>query len=1001
MVLELIPLGTLLTLLTSQVLETAVAAQDVLFEKESFRILSNFLQDIQPLLVELRRQDMKDSPAVRTALESLQDDLKKARTLIDTCTSKPKMYLLVNCRSIVRETQEITRNVGKSLELLALASAEVAGDISVNVSRLKQQMVSVKFQTSESKLLVINKLEQGLREHRTDQGFANDLLVDIARAVGIPVNASEISRELASFKREKEEAALRKEREEEAFMEQVITLLSRADSSYLPDSSNQTYWGRVRSIRNTVNTTKLILPLKSFMCPLTKELMVDPVSLVTGSCFERASITAWFAEGNTTDPVTQEELSDMTLRPNIPVRQSIEEWQERNYCIGILRAKSMLQSESEGEQKAALDELIELCQKNRTNKDWIVQEGLLVDIVKALKSSNRDIKRGSLAALLALVQKNKPNQELLVDAGALEQIVRCLGREAGVAKAAAALLLELLEGNGSMSLKIGRERSAILLLVTLLNGKDTEAAQLARLTLDKLSDEKDNVVAMANANWCSPLVRCLSEGKDDATKVVMANTLAALTLTDEAKTTMAEMQVVPPLVRMMELGKLETKVAAMRALQSLCSHRLIKGHIAKAGGVRVVLNHLLSGMSTLYVRENAAVILDTIAEIDGTEFFVDRSGTPLHDSETLENLLAVYENSLNNPLIRKHVLRTLLGLLSSSDSTQVRDTLRRLRGISLLLPMIEGHDRELRDCVVQILHHLSASGGSEIAEYMQKQQNYRALLKLLDNSMAEEVQIAAAGIIANLPQQDPVTEALVEAEAISILVEVLKTGTPKAKEAAVDALVRFTDPSNTKMQHSVANLDVHSLLVRTMYSGTVKSKARAATALGNFSKSTPSLCLEPETMCSCFGTSRAPKCKVHSGRCSVKTTFCIVEADAVSGLIVVMSEDRGAAAEAAVEALETLVAEDDTLQPAAQLLHNSDGISPLINILTVGTPELKEKAIRFLERIFVAKGMKEVYGNRSRIPLVDLATFGSHSIKKSAAKVLAQLEFIHEVSTYY
>ncbi|OAE25985.1 hypothetical protein AXG93_1712s1650 [Marchantia polymorpha subsp. ruderalis] len=867
MVLELIPLGTLLTLLTSQVLETAVAAQDVLFEKESFRILSNFLQDIQPLLVELRRQDMKDSPAVRTALESLQDDLKKARTLIDTCTSKPKMYLLVNCRSIVRETQEITRNVGKSLELLALASAEVAGDISVNVSRLKQQMVSVKFQTSESKLLVINKLEQGLREHRTDQGFANDLLVDIARAVGIPVNASEISRELASFKREKEEAALRKEREEEAFMEQVITLLSRADSSYLPDSSNQTYWGRVRSIRNTFNTTKLILPLKSFMCPLTKELVVDP--------------------------------------------------------------------------------------------------------------------------------------ELLVDAGALEQIVRCLGREAGVAKAAAALLLELLEGNGSMSLKIGRERSAILLLVTLLNGKDTEAAQLARLTLDKLSDEKDNVVAMANANWCSPLVRCLSEGKDDATKVVMANTLAALTLTDEAKTTMAEMQVVPPLVRMMELGKLETKVAAMRALQSLCSHRLIKGHIAKAGGVRVVLNHLLSGMSTLYVRENAAVILDTIAEIDGTEFFVDRSGTPLHDSETLENLLAVYENSLNNPLIRKHVLRTLLGLLSSSDSTQVRDTLRRLRGISLLLPMIEGHDRELRDCVVQILHHLSASGGSEIAEYMQKQQNYRALLKLLDNSMAEEVQIAAAGIIANLPQQDPVTEALVEAEAISILVEVLKTGTPKAKEAAVDALVRFTDPSNTKMQHSVANLDVHSLLVRTMYSGTVKSKARAATALGNFSKSTPSLCLEPETMCSCFGTSRAPKCKVHSGRCSVKTTFCIVEADAVSGLIVVMSEDRGAAAEAAVEALETLVAEDDTLQPAAQLLHNSDGISPLINILTVGTPELKEKAIRFLERIFVAKGMKEVYGNRSRIPLVDLATFGSHSIKKSAAKVLAQLEFIHEVSTYY
>lgn len=32
---------------------------------------------------------------------------------------------------------------------------------------------------------------------------------------------------------------------------------------------------------------------------------MDPVSLVTGSCFERASITAWFAEGNTIDMRTK------------------------------------------------------------------------------------------------------------------------------------------------------------------------------------------------------------------------------------------------------------------------------------------------------------------------------------------------------------------------------------------------------------------------------------------------------------------------------------------------------------------------------------------------------------------------------------------------------------------------------------------------------------------------------------------------------------------------
>lgn len=413
MLLELIPIGTLLAIVTTQVLETALAAQDVLIEKESFRVLAKYIQDIQPVLVDLRQRDLKDSPAVRTALESLQDDLKKSRTLIDNCISKPRMYLLVHCRSIVNDAQQIIRDLAKSLQLMALASAEVSVDICLRVNRLKEQMMNAEFQTSESKLVVINKIEQGLREHRTDRGFANDLLRDIARAVGIPVDASEICKELASFKKEKDDAALRKEREEETFMEQVITLLSRADAAYLSHgaSSNITS-GRVE--RSDINGTEPIAPLKSFVCPLKQDIMVDPVSLVTGSCFERSFIQLWFQEGNTTDPSTHEELADMTLRPNIPVRQSIEEWQERNYCIGILRAKSLLKSGNENRQIEALEDIAQLRHKSKANKDWIVREGLVGDMVDVLKSSSRDVKKRVLSALHVLVKDNAVNKVSLL-----------------------------------------------------------------------------------------------------------------------------------------------------------------------------------------------------------------------------------------------------------------------------------------------------------------------------------------------------------------------------------------------------------------------------------------------------------------------------------------------------------------------------------------------------------------------------------------------------------
>lgn len=67
----------------------------------------------------------------------------------------------------------------------------------------------------------MNKLETGVQEQRIDQGFANDLLYEICRAVGVPVEPSELRHEIASFKKEKEDAALNKLQSEQEFMDQV------------------------------------------------------------------------------------------------------------------------------------------------------------------------------------------------------------------------------------------------------------------------------------------------------------------------------------------------------------------------------------------------------------------------------------------------------------------------------------------------------------------------------------------------------------------------------------------------------------------------------------------------------------------------------------------------------------------------------------------------------------------------------------------------------------
>lgn len=61
------------------------------------------------------------------------------------------------------------------------------------------------------------------------------------------------------------------------------------------------------------------------VCPITCELLFDPVILADGHTYERWAITEWL-EDHDTSPVTNELLSSKLLVPNWCARQYIEEW---------------------------------------------------------------------------------------------------------------------------------------------------------------------------------------------------------------------------------------------------------------------------------------------------------------------------------------------------------------------------------------------------------------------------------------------------------------------------------------------------------------------------------------------------------------------------------------------------------------------------------------------------------------------------------------------------
>ncbi|KAF5482413.1 hypothetical protein F2P56_002986 [Juglans regia] len=67
-----------------------------------------------------------------------------------------------------------------------------------------------------------------------------------------------------------------------------------------------------------------------FRCPLSSELMLDPVILASGQTYERSSIQKWLDNGLTICPKTRQTLSHTNLIPNYTVKAMVANWCDEN-----------------------------------------------------------------------------------------------------------------------------------------------------------------------------------------------------------------------------------------------------------------------------------------------------------------------------------------------------------------------------------------------------------------------------------------------------------------------------------------------------------------------------------------------------------------------------------------------------------------------------------------------------------------------------------------------
>ncbi|GJT67943.1 U-box domain-containing protein 44-like protein [Tanacetum coccineum] len=442
----------------STTLDTIQATQSTPIQKQNFNKLLSYLRKIQIILPELTKCNIEDSETLKSAIHLLTKHISSTNTLALECTTKNKIYLLLNSKKIVTGLENHTKEISAALKLLPPLISN--NGLSEEILALSNLMLEEKYRETSKELELNEKIELGIRERNLDKSYANNLLKSIADAVGISTEQTVLRQEYEDFKREMENINTLQ-------AEQIVALLGKADILATVEEREKKYFSK----RNSLGRQPLE-PLQSFYCPITCEVMEDPVETPSGHSFERHAIEKWLSEGNDLCPITKTPLKVSGLRTNKTLRQSIEEWRDRNTMIFIGSMKSRIVSNDEEDVVASLGKLKDLCLERELHQEWMMMEDYLPVLVSLLATKNRKIRSHALVILRILATDHDERKENIAKTdNAIKLIVCSLARNIEESKLALHLLLVLSDNDMARNI-IGNSQGCILLLVTISGSDD-------------------------------------------------------------------------------------------------------------------------------------------------------------------------------------------------------------------------------------------------------------------------------------------------------------------------------------------------------------------------------------------------------------------------------------------------------------------------------------------------------------------------------------------------
>ncbi|XP_076905735.1 U-box domain-containing protein 45-like [Bidens hawaiensis] len=294
---------------------------------------------------------------------SLHIALEKTKTLLQHCAECSKLYLAITGDSVVLKFEKAKSALEDSLvrveDIVPQSIGSQIADVLVELKGTEFALDPLEKQVGDE---IIGLLQEGRNFNSSCENSELETFHQAASKLGITSSRGAL-RERRALKKLIEKSRVEDDKRKEAIVAYLLHLMKKYSKLFRSDFSDDNdsqggstpcsptvhgsfenglanVFDRQLSKMSSFNfkpnfrrSGQMSIPPEELRCPISLQLMYDPVIIASGQTYERVCIEKWFENGHNTCPKSHQTLGHLGLTPNYSVKGLIANWCEQN---GIL-----------------------------------------------------------------------------------------------------------------------------------------------------------------------------------------------------------------------------------------------------------------------------------------------------------------------------------------------------------------------------------------------------------------------------------------------------------------------------------------------------------------------------------------------------------------------------------------------------------------------------------------------------------------------------------------